>query len=191
MRIDWLKIPSYRNLQNFEIDFDEKQPTTVLLGHNGSGKSNLLEAIVEIFRELESGKSTWFGYSIRYICNNMQIEVEADPGASRQLSIKANGRSVSIKEFNKNKRDYLPQYVFGYYSGWSSRLERQFDEKTRRYYYEVLRNSDDDMPLRRFFFCEENIVNSSCWPFSWIGTLKPDSFSGIIWKLMVSNPHFW
>jgi recombinational DNA repair ATPase RecF len=55
MRIDWLRIPQYRNLRNFEIDFDESQPVTVLLGHNGSGKSNLLEAIVEIFRELDSG----------------------------------------------------------------------------------------------------------------------------------------
>lgn len=155
MRIDWLKIPSYRNLRNFEIDFDENQPTTVLLGHNGSGKSNLLEAIVEIFRELESGKSTWFPYSIRYFCNNQRIEVEANRGASRRLSIKADGKNVSIKEFSKNKRDYLPQYIFGYYSGWSSRLEHQFDEKTRRYYYEVLRNSDDDMPLRRFFFCRK------------------------------------
>ncbi|HKP45934.1 MAG TPA: AAA family ATPase, partial [Pyrinomonadaceae bacterium] len=53
MRLDWLRLPNYKNLRNFEIDFDEKQPTTVLLGCNGSGKSNLLEAIVEIFRDLE------------------------------------------------------------------------------------------------------------------------------------------
>ena len=53
MRIDWLRIPNYRNLRNFEINFDEGQSTTVLLGHNGSGKSNLLEAIVEIFRDLD------------------------------------------------------------------------------------------------------------------------------------------
>ena len=56
MRLDRLSIPNYRNLRSFEIDFDESQPTTVLLGRNGSGKSNLIEAIVEIFRELELGR---------------------------------------------------------------------------------------------------------------------------------------
>jgi predicted ATPase len=57
MRLDRLSIPSYRNLRSFEIDFDESQPTPVLLGRNGSGKSNLIEAIVEIFRELELGSA--------------------------------------------------------------------------------------------------------------------------------------
>lgn len=46
MRINWLQIPNYRNLQNFKIDFDEQQPTTVLIGRNGSGKSYLIEVIV-------------------------------------------------------------------------------------------------------------------------------------------------
>ena len=52
MKLDRLSIPNYRNLRSFEIDFDELQPTTVLIGRNGSGKSYLIEAIVEIFREL-------------------------------------------------------------------------------------------------------------------------------------------
>lgn len=153
MKIKWLKIPNFRNLRDFEINFDESQPTTVLLGHNGSGKSNLQEAIVEIFRELESGKSASFAYSIKYTCYDNSIDIEADPEASRKLRIIINDKSISQTEFNKNKEFYLPQYIFGYYSGWSSRLERQFDEKTRRYYDEILRNSDNDMPLRRFFFC--------------------------------------
>ena len=40
MRLDRLSIPNYRNLRSFEIDFDESQSTTVLIGRNGSGKSN-------------------------------------------------------------------------------------------------------------------------------------------------------
>ena len=66
MRLDRLSIPNYRNLRSFAIDFDESQPTTVLLGHNGTGKSNLIEAIVEIFRELELGSSTSFAYELNY-----------------------------------------------------------------------------------------------------------------------------
>ncbi|MEN6621883.1 MAG: AAA family ATPase [Smithella sp.] len=155
MRIDWLKIPAYRNLHDFEINFDETQPTTVLLGHNGSGKSNLIEAIVEIFRELDSGKPASFAYAMRYNCNGSAIEINSNPEAKRRLTIKVDGASISQTEFNTRKDTWLPQYIFGYYSGWSSRLERQFDEKTRRYYYDVLKSPDNDMPLRRFFFCRK------------------------------------
>ena len=155
MRIDWLKIPAYRNLRNFEINFDESQPATVLLGHNGSGKSNLLEAIVEIFRELDTAKPASFAYTMRYICNGSSIEINSSPDAKRRLSITVDGARITQKEFNKRKNSLLPQYIFGYYSGWITRLERQFNEKTRRYYYDVLNNPDNDMPLRRFFFCRK------------------------------------
>ena len=134
MRIDWLRLPAYRNLRDFEINFDETQPTTVLLGHNGSGKSNLVEAIVEIFRGLDSGKPASFAYAMRYNCNGSAIEINSNPEAKRRLTIMVDGVSISQTEFNKRKDAWLPQYIFGYYSGWSSRLERQFDEKTRRYY---------------------------------------------------------
>jgi predicted ATPase len=55
MRLDKLHIFNYKDnsLRNFTIDFDEGRSTTVLIGRNGSGKSNLIEAIIEIFRDLE------------------------------------------------------------------------------------------------------------------------------------------
>jgi predicted ATP-binding protein involved in virulence len=82
MRLDRIRIPSYRNLRSFEIDFDEKQPTTVLLGRNGTGKSNLIEAIVEIFRDLELGAAPSFAYSIQYVCRERVIRINADPARS-------------------------------------------------------------------------------------------------------------
>jgi energy-coupling factor transporter ATP-binding protein EcfA2 len=154
MRIDWLKISNYRNLQNFEIDFDESQSTTVLLGHNGSGKSNLQEAIVEIFRELESGRPASFQYSIRYFCYGKNIEVKATPNSKKRLQISVDGKMITNTEFSKNKELLLPQYIFGYYSGWSSRLEQQFEAPTRKFRNQVLRNKD--IPPRRFFFCRKD-----------------------------------
>jgi ABC-type transport system involved in cytochrome c biogenesis ATPase subunit len=35
-------------------------------------------------------------------------------------------------------------------------LERLFEEKTRQYYNQILRNVDSDMPLRRFLFCRKD-----------------------------------
>lgn len=157
MRLDWLSIPSYRNLRNFEVDFDEQQPTTVLLGRNGSGKSNLLEAIVEIFRELELGHQPPFAYSLRYQCRDQQIEIEADPArASKRLNVKVDGAPLTQAAFRRGLNQYLPNFIFAYYSGWSSRLERQFDEPTRRYYREILYSLKKEMPLRRFFFCRKD-----------------------------------
>ena len=45
--------------------------------------------------------------------------------------------------------------MFAYYSGWSGRLERHFDQTTRRYYDRILKNPEGDMPLRRMFFCRK------------------------------------
>ena len=56
MKLDKLWIKDFKNLKDFTIDFDEEQETTVLIGHNGTGKSNLIEALVIIFRDLDLGK---------------------------------------------------------------------------------------------------------------------------------------
>jgi energy-coupling factor transporter ATP-binding protein EcfA2 len=156
MRLDRLSIPNYRNLRSFEIDFDELQPTTVLIGRNGSGKSNLIEAIVEIFRELELDSAPSFAYQLRYVCHEHTILIDADPARpSRRLNITVDGQSLSQTAFQRDLDTYLPNYVFAYYSGWSSRLERHFDRPTRRYYDRILKSPDRQLPLRRLFFCRK------------------------------------
>jgi predicted ATPase len=156
MRLDRLRIPSYRNLRSFEIDFDESQPTTVLLGRNGSGKSNLIEAVVEIFRDLESGEVPPLAYTIDYVCRDRAIHIDADPSRKgKRLDIAIDGKSVSQTAFQEGTDKYLPNYVFAYYSGWSSRLERHFDRPTRRHYDAVLNAADGEFPLRRLFFCRK------------------------------------
>ncbi len=156
MRLDRLSIPAYRNLRSFEIDFDESQPTTVLLGRNGSGKSNLIEVIVEIFRELELGGTPTFAYTLEYACRDHEIKIDADPErASKRLDVTVDGKAMSQSAFHKGIAEYLPNYVFAYYSGWSSRLERQFDRPTRKHYDAILKARDLRLPLRRMFFCRK------------------------------------
>src|SRR6185503_16085614 len=96
MRLDRLRIPSYRNLRSFEINFDESQPTTVLLGRNGTGKSNLIEAVVEIFRELELGGTPAFAYKLDYVCRDQTIHIDADPArTSKRLAISVDDEPVT------------------------------------------------------------------------------------------------
>ncbi|QPN66248.1 AAA family ATPase [Synechococcus sp. CBW1006] len=156
MRLDCLTIPSYRNLQSFTIDFDECQATTVLIGRNGSGKSNLFEAIVEIFRELESGGPPPFAYILEYSCRDHKIRIDADPGrASKRLAISVDGTGITQAAFKQGLQDLLPNYIFAYYSGWSSRLERHFDRPTRKHYAAILNARHKQFPLRRMFFCRK------------------------------------
>jgi predicted ATPase len=156
MKLDRLSLPNYRNLRSFEIDFDELQPTTVLIGRNGLGKSNLLEAIVEIFRELELSGTPSFAYTLQYVCRDHTIRIDADPArSSGRLDITVDGTSLTQSAFQRDLETYLPNYVFAYYSGWSSRLERHFDRPTRRHYDRILKSPDRELPLRRLFFCRK------------------------------------
>lgn len=156
MRLDRLRIPHYNNLQMFEIDFDEDEPTTVILGRNGTGKSNLFEAVVEIFRELELGKPTSFAYTLDYVCHGHAIHIDANPDSpDKRLDIAVDGNSISVPAFKRRVDVFLPSYVFAYYSGWSSRLERHFDRPTRSHYERVLKSPNRELPLRRMFFCRK------------------------------------
>ena len=52
MRLKHIHISEYKNLKNFSLDFDGDSFIDVFVGKNGTRKSNLFEAIIEIFRQL-------------------------------------------------------------------------------------------------------------------------------------------
>jgi predicted ATPase len=96
MRIDKLALTDFRNLVDFEVDFDESSPRQVIVGRNGVGKSNLLEALTRIFRDLDLEEESEFGYEIEYLCNRHFVKVhsvqtnkkecKSDPNVPRQFS---------------------------------------------------------------------------------------------------------
>lgn len=76
MRIDRVHIKSpFKNLTDFEIDFDEQSMETVLIGPNATGKSNFFEALVIIFRDLDFGRDPFpeFEYYIKYTLSLIHI----------------------------------------------------------------------------------------------------------------------
>jgi predicted ATPase len=77
MRIDRLHIQSFGNLGDFEVDFHVTSWRQVVVGRNGVGKSNLLEAITWIFRDLDLEKDPSFGYEIEYHCNNHYVRIKS------------------------------------------------------------------------------------------------------------------
>lgn len=194
MRLDKLKIGSdrpgekqhFKNLKNVEIDFDENEWVTVVIGWNGTGKSNVLEALAIIFRNLigypkKDGKQDdpippEFSFEIIYQCHGKLISIVADPdGKNRSpYSIayaeltKENVKNrdsfldetaedirlkkISYADFKKRRDEFLPKYVFGYYSGQADRMYKIFLPYLDKY-DEKLRNAKSEDPgLRRLFY---------------------------------------
>lgn len=163
MRIHRLQIKrckknfGFKNLIDFEIDFDKESPTTILVGRNGTGKSNILEALTIIYRDLDLEKiKPEFGYSLEYNCRGHEITVDADPDRKmRKIQISADGKMLTWKAFKENKRTYMPNFVFGYYSGPSNRIQEHFVKHQERFYTALRKSSDEtNLPLRPLFFAQ-------------------------------------
>ncbi len=127
------------------------------MGRNGTGKSNVLEALTAIFRDLDlEVLNPQFRYSLEYICKGRNICIDADPDRpSKRLHITVAGETLSWKAFRDNKRTFLPSYVFGYYSGPSNRMQEHFTKHQERFYGDLINSSEDDkLPLRPLFFAQ-------------------------------------
>jgi len=141
-------------LQDFFIDFDENSFTTVIVGQNGAGKSNLLEALIVIFRDLDLGIRPSFKYQIDYTCRGHKVHVDADPGRKKSyIDIIVDGDKISYKRFMELGREYyLPNYVFGYYSGPSNRMEKHFEKHQDRFYQDLINSDDTEKPMRPLLY---------------------------------------
>ncbi|MDP0501412.1 MAG: AAA family ATPase [Verrucomicrobiota bacterium JB022] len=172
MHLERLTIKDWRNLRDFEIDFtrtllddsgkpeceSDGQPIELksyaVIGQNGSGKSNLIEAIVTIFRDLDLKEKTGFDYELTYRVRGHRVEIKAT-GDKREAWItdkdsdQCKKRALSF--LSNNARTYLPSHVFAYYSGRSNRIEALFQRHQQRF-YKALTDGDDEL-LRRLFYC--------------------------------------
>lgn len=167
MRLDEVYIGSFKNLRDLHVDFDEGSPYTVLVGENGAGKSNLLEALTLIFRQLDLGEAAPFDYRLSYSCRDHQIRLEASAGASPVVDARSAGeldyRRLSRREFEREDEKgplYRPAFVFGYYSGPSDRLAALYERHRERFYDLIIRDPKkrrtmaDPNTLRRLFYAE-------------------------------------
>lgn len=110
MKVDKLHVRSrFKNLENVVVDFDEDHLMTVIVGRNGSGKSNVLEALLAIFRNLDLGEAPPFSYHLIYRLGKeprsdqpsdpwLEVTVDADPE-----------RGTLAKQYEVTVRDLLQQ----------------------------------------------------------------------------------
>ena len=166
MQLERLKIKNFRNLRDFEITFTGSATDTdgterefkshAVIGQNGSGKSNMIEAIVTIFRDLDLNRKTEFDYELDYTCRGHRMEIRRDGGQSARLPSQhpvpqRNQRTCSFPLGSQTQDTYLPSHVFAYYSGNNERIEALFQQHQQRFYDALIGGSDELM--RRLFYC--------------------------------------
>lgn len=111
MRLKFVYISQYKNLKDFRLSFDGNSFIDVFVGKNGSGKSNLFEAMIEIFRHLrefgEENSEPSFSYGIHY-------EIE---GKETAITWAPNKLTINGKERTTLGKTPLPDNILVYYSG--------------------------------------------------------------------------
>ncbi len=206
----------YKNINDLTVTFDERNPVTVFIGNNGSAKSNLLEALITIFRNADLKEPTWITplkASVCYVCQGHRIEIAVDSEAERQITYTVDGTSVSRAHVvQRDGERLLPRFVFGYYSGTSTRMEALFD-RHQELFYDQLINTDVSVEhnagqLRPLFYAR--LVHSQFVLLAFLlqddssvadflrNTLRIDGVESILfvmrepeWKSSVGDPRFW
>jgi restriction endonuclease S subunit/predicted ATPase len=166
----WLE--DFKNLKDYTVKFDVSHGLDVMLGWNGTGKSNLFEALVIIFRDLHGWweRDKWpqepmKAYRLRYTIDSRTIEVAWDLNHGKRPTVKEilspegknPDRTVRISRTSLP----LPRFVFGYYSGPTNRLAEHFRPMKQAHYHRLRTAASDDPETlatlleQRRFFCAE------------------------------------
>lgn len=146
MQLLRILIPTFRNLRDLDIEFaTHLQPTAsatdaplkpirshALIGQNGTGKSNLIEALITIFRDVDLDREAAFDYTLEYSIRGHVVRIEADTARQKRPYVWVDGKAESQGYLLKN-RELLPAHIFAYYSGRNERIEALFQEHQRRF----------------------------------------------------------
>jgi energy-coupling factor transporter ATP-binding protein EcfA2 len=160
MRLRYLAIPNFRNLRNLTMDFCTHLPSGeegtaslagkpirshALIGQNATGKSNLIEALITIFRDIDLNREVAFDYTLEYEIRGHVVRLQAEKAKQKHPFVWVDGDRVSQEYLTKNdppnKVDQdkrrgprlLPTHIFAYYSGRNERIQSLFQEHQRRF----------------------------------------------------------
>jgi len=129
VRLRSVWISQYKNLRDFSIGFDGEGFIDIFVGRNGSGKSNFLEALIEIFDHLydfgRRGADPDFDYRISYELDTTTTSIEWQKGVV----------SINGKERRTIGQTPLPANIIVYYSGQNPNvagLVKRYEDRFRK-----------------------------------------------------------
>ena len=142
MRLKSVYISDYKNLKAFNLAFDGESFLDIFVGKNGTGKSNLFEALTEIFCHLyeseRRGSDFNFAYKISYELEGEDIFIEWENGV-----FKINGQERKTVGSTS-----LPDNVVIYYSGHNEAVSKIVD-RYKASFSKSLKTADEN-DSRRF-----------------------------------------
>lgn len=166
MQLKSLYIEKYKNLIKFDLPFNHNpdNPNTLVIGKNGAGKSNLIEAIVFIFINLYYSESlpVPFIFKIEYEIQNIKIRIHSVKDEKVKYRIWINEDEVPLSDIQKISKTWkyekleeklegiLPESILVYYSGYSTRLEHLFEKPTDDFAKSLRKNVS--WSFRPFFY---------------------------------------
>ncbi|RYD68722.1 MAG: hypothetical protein EOP83_00150 [Verrucomicrobiaceae bacterium] len=145
MRLERLRIKGYKNLRDCNIEFHQPYLLNAVIGNNGSGKSNLMEAILHILIGVYFKKPPPFDFSFDFEAQGRHIALT---GAKRKLSVFVDNERKPLDFFAERLRDgaaqvYFPELTLVYYSGECQRVSRLM-ATYRRHFERLTRKPDSD-----------------------------------------------
>ncbi len=145
MKLKRIWIDGYKNVRQCEIVFAEQPLLNAVIGINGSGKSNLIEAILHILIDVYLGKLPPFEFDFEFESQGREVKLT---GKERRLTVEVDGVEIPIRRFIRSLREgpaqvYYPQLTFVYYSGECQRV-RHLMKRYRRHFERLTRTADAD-----------------------------------------------
>lgn len=140
MKFISLKIKSeFRNLKGLKLSLNEKNDTNVLIGNNGTGKTNILESLSSVFYSLLFKKDFEFSFVLRYKIGDDFYRI------SHNITTDQTEYKKNYVVVNESEMAY-PNRVICNYSGEDTRIWENYYKKPYHTYIEgIKRNSVYDI----------------------------------------------
>lgn len=151
-----LQINGYKNIRSCDIEFTDSSLIHAVIGSNGSGKSNLIEAIIQILIGCYFSKPPRFNFKLEFEAQNRLIMLQRE---GRNTIITVDGTRLPLDRFAERLRDgfaqvFYPELTLIYYSGECKRVQRLV-ARYRRHFQKLSRNPESDR-LRPLFVQSSN-----------------------------------
>ena len=178
MQIKRLCVNDHLCLVDFEINFNTINggSSTILIGENGTGKSTMLETILEIFMSFDSRsieKNIDYDYLIEYEYAQKNIKI-VKMRHSYQITIDDSVFEGTYQKVNAWIADnsIFPKRIITFYSGAKNKILRKISKANRKYNMgcrntirQFLRVMNDDaerflpnFPKRKYNYCDEKLT---------------------------------
>ncbi len=148
MQFECLWINAYKNLRDCRMEWIDPPYLNAIIGANGSGKSNLIEAILHILIGVYLGRMPPFAFTCRYRTHGRVIELRSSSEHPGAITAMVDGMAIDLDQFrdclrNVHGQVYFPELTFVSYSGTCERVTKLI-EAYGRHFRQITGSPDAD-----------------------------------------------